>query len=209
MDEAPYPEFKPKERGLDFGVQIERGDLFDYDLEVKPLIEILVGRSVVSAINELQEEKEKEERKNNLDKYQKKRNAELMVTQRLEAKHKRKLDEADRRRLQKELFVKNQKEAGKKIIARRNAKETLLGLRNDLLNELEDLGFIRAEPTSDLKIKYEEWLYAQIVEALKLQANSQVAAVKLLEEEEKKLANEHKKFIEEEMSRRQGILDER
>ena len=163
MDEAPYPEFKPKERGLDFGVQIERGDLFDYDLEVKPLIEILVGRSVVSAINELQEEKEKEERKNNLDKYQKKRNAELMVTQRLEAKHKRKLDEADRRRLQKELFVKNQKEAGKKIIARRNAKERLLGLRNDLLNELEDLGFIRAEPTSDLKIKYEEWLYAQIV----------------------------------------------
>lgn len=73
-------------------MQIERGDLFDYDLEVKPLIEILVGRSVVSAINELQEEKEKEERKNNLDKYQKKRNAELMVTQRLEAKHKRKLD---------------------------------------------------------------------------------------------------------------------
>lgn len=190
-------------------MQIEKGDLFDYDLEVKPLIEILVGRSVVSAINELQEEKEKEERKNNLDKYQKKRNAELMVTQRLEAKHKRKLDEADRRRLQKELFVKNQKEAGKKIIARRNAKESLLGLRNELLNELEDLGFIRAEPTSDLKIKYEEWLYAQIVEALRLQANSQVAAVKLLEEEEKKLASEHKKFIEEEMARRQGILDER
>lgn len=85
------------------------------------------------------------------------------MTQRLEAKHKRKLDEADRRRLQKELFVKNQKEAGKKIIARRNAKESLLGLGNELLNELEDLGFIRAEPTSDLKIKYEEWLYAQIM----------------------------------------------
>jgi hypothetical protein len=109
VDEAPYPEFKPRERGLDFGVQIERGDLFDFDLEVKPLIEILVGRSVVSAMNELQEEKERDERKNNLDKYQKKRNAELMVTQRLEAKHKRKLEEAERRRLQKELYVKNQK----------------------------------------------------------------------------------------------------
>jgi radial spoke head protein 3 len=111
-------------------VQIERGDLFDFDLEVKPLIEILVGRSVVSAMNELQEEKERGGCKHNLDKYQKKRNAELMVTQRLEAKHKRKLEEAERRRLQKELFVKNQKEAGKKIIARRNAKESLLGLKN-------------------------------------------------------------------------------
>lgn len=103
-----------------------------------------MGRSVVSAINELQEEKEREERRSSLDKYQKKRNAELMVTQRLEAKHKRKLEEAERRKLQKELYIKNQKEAGKKIIARRNAKETLLGLRGDVLSELEDEGYLRA-----------------------------------------------------------------
>ena len=32
-----------------------------------------------------------------------------MVTQRLEAKHKRKKEESERRRLQKKLFVKNQK----------------------------------------------------------------------------------------------------
>jgi hypothetical protein len=64
------------------------------------------------------------------------------------------------------------------------------------LNELEDLGYLRAEPTSDLKIKYEEWLYAQIMEALKFQTDSQTAAIKVLEEEEKKLAQEHKKFIE-------------
>ena len=32
VDEAPYPEFKPRERGLDYGVQIERGDLFDFHL---------------------------------------------------------------------------------------------------------------------------------------------------------------------------------
>lgn len=132
-----------------------------------------MGRSVVSAINELQEEKETDERKNNLDKYQKKRNAELMVTQRLEAKHKRKLEETDRRKLQKELFIKNQKETGKKIIARKNAKETLLGFKNDLFNELEDSGYLRSEPTSDLKIKYEEWLYQKIMEALHFQASSQ------------------------------------
>ena len=59
--------------------------------------------------------------------------------------------------------MKNQKQAGKKIIARRNAKEALLGFKNDLLNELEDAGYLRAEPTSDLKIKYEEWLYEKIM----------------------------------------------
>lgn len=45
------------------------------------------------------------------------------------------------------------------------------------------------------------------MEALRFKADSQSAAIKILEEEEKKLAQEHKKFIEEEMSRRQGILD--
>lgn len=82
----------------------------------------MVGRSVVSAINELQEEKEKSERGENLDNYQKKRNAELMVIQRLEAKDKRKNEEAERRRLQKKVYVQNQKEAGKKMIARKNTK---------------------------------------------------------------------------------------
>ena len=96
-----------------------------------------------------------------------------MVTQRLEAKHKRKLEEAERRKLQKELFIKNQKETGKKIISRKNAKETLLGFKNDLFNELEDSGYLRSEPTSDLKINYEEWLYQKIMEALHFQASSQ------------------------------------
>jgi hypothetical protein len=54
---------------------------------------------------------------------------------------------------------------------------------------------LSSEPTKDLKIKYEEWLYAQIIEALKFEADSKAAAVKILEEEEKKLAEEHKKFI--------------
>ena len=45
-----------------------------------------------------------------------------MVTQRLEAKHKRKQEEAERRKLQKKLYIKNQKQAGKKLIARKNTK---------------------------------------------------------------------------------------
>lgn len=158
----------------------------------------MIGRSVVTAINELQEEKEKEERRDNLDVYQKKRNAELMVTQRLEAKHKRKNEEAERRRLQKNLYVKNQKEAGKKIIAKRNTKESLLGLKNDILNELEDAGYLRAEPTSDLKIQYEEWLYEKIMDALNFQAESERTVEKMINEEEKKIADEHEQAIREE-----------
>lgn len=61
-------------------------------------------------------------------------------------------------------------------------------MKNDLFNELEDAGYLRAEPTSDLKIKYEEWLYEKIMEALSFQAQTQSAAEKLIKEEEKRIA---------------------
>lgn len=52
-----------------------------------------------------------------------------MATQRLEVKHKRNDEEADRRRLQKDIYTQNKKEAGKKFIARKAAKSCLLGLK--------------------------------------------------------------------------------
>lgn len=59
-----------------------------------------------------------------------------MVTQRLEAKSKRKKEEVDRRKLQKEIFVKNKKEATRKLISRKNAKHCLLNLKRELLSDL-------------------------------------------------------------------------
>ena len=44
---------------------------------------------------------------------------------------------------------------------------------------------------------------------LRFKAQSKAAAIGLLEQEQKRMADQHRKFIEEEMGRRQGILDER
>ena len=60
-----------------------------------------------------------------------------MQTQRLEVKNNRKLDEAKRRVLQKQTYVKNKKITTKKLIARKNAKHGLLNLRNEVIDELE------------------------------------------------------------------------
>ena len=57
-------------------------------------------------------------------------------------------------------------------MSRRNAKQSLLGLKNQIFNELEEAGYLRAQPTTDLKIKYEEWLYEKIMEALNFQAQT-------------------------------------
>jgi hypothetical protein len=39
-------------------LQIEEGDLFDFDEEVEPMIEVLVGRTLEQAIMEVMEEKQ-------------------------------------------------------------------------------------------------------------------------------------------------------
>ena len=51
------------------------------------------------------------------------------------------------------------------------------------MNELEDSGYLRAEPISDLKIKYEEWLYEKIMEALNFKEESERTVEKMISEE--------------------------
>lgn len=67
-----------------------------------------------------------------------------MVSQRLEAKYKRKQEESQRRKLQRQIYIKNQKQMAKKILSRKNGKSCLLGLKNEIYGELEDAGYLKA-----------------------------------------------------------------
>lgn len=77
-----------------------------------------------------------------------------MQTQRLENKHNRKQDEAKRRVLQKDTYVKNKKIATEKLIARKNAKHNLINLRNEVLGSLEEEGFLREDTYLSLRVQY-------------------------------------------------------
>lgn len=79
----------------------------------------MVGQSLVKARNELQEETEKVDHEKKLSDFNKKRNAELMVTQRLEAQRKRKTEEAERRVLQHKVHQEQKKALLKKVISHR------------------------------------------------------------------------------------------
>lgn len=41
MDRPPTPLFIPAKSGRDMETQIEEGDLFDFDFEVEPILEVL------------------------------------------------------------------------------------------------------------------------------------------------------------------------
>jgi len=61
IPKPPTPKYVPKKTGIDKITQIEDYDLFDYDREVQPILNVLLTKSVEQAILEVEEETELEE----------------------------------------------------------------------------------------------------------------------------------------------------
>ncbi len=59
LDQAPDPEFKPIPKGIDAETQV--GELFDYELEIVPVLQTIVGKTLEQSRMELIEEEEKNE----------------------------------------------------------------------------------------------------------------------------------------------------
>jgi len=85
--------FVPRKIGEDKETQIEEGELFDFDYEVEPILQVLVGKIFEQARMEVLEEEEIRIMKEEQKRYDELRYAELIEAQRLEAFEKRQLEE--------------------------------------------------------------------------------------------------------------------
>lgn len=98
MDRPPSPLFMPAKVGVDQATQIEHGELFDFDMEVEPILEVLVGKTLEQSMMEVLEEEELQNLKRHKEEFRQRRNAELAEVQRLEAEERRKFEEKVRLR---------------------------------------------------------------------------------------------------------------
>lgn len=118
-------------------------------------------------------------------------------------------EESARRVLQKDTFVANRKIATKRLIARKNAKHNLLNLRDEVINGLEEEGFLREDTYVDLRVQYEGWLYEQIKMVVQHEASIEATAEGMVHEKEREIRGQHEGNIEKERKRRRDILEER
>jgi hypothetical protein len=58
LNRAPSPLYIPQKSGTDVATQIYEGDLFNFDYEVQPILEVLVGKTLEQALMEVNEEEE-------------------------------------------------------------------------------------------------------------------------------------------------------
>jgi hypothetical protein len=84
LDRPPSPLFVPAKSGLDKDTQIEAGDLFDFDLEVTPILDVLCGKTLEVSMLELLEEEEISAIRKRQEEFEMMRNSELTEVQRLE-----------------------------------------------------------------------------------------------------------------------------
>jgi hypothetical protein len=130
----------PAKIGVDIDTQIEEGDLFDFDSEVEPVLEVLVGKTLEQSMMEVLEEEELESLRRHQEDFEKRRNAEMLEVQRMEAAEKRRSDEMERRMQQQVAQREQDLSMMKKIISRSIAVSHLSSLKDRAFAHLNDAG---------------------------------------------------------------------
>lgn len=161
LDRPPSPLFIPQSTGKDIATQIEAGDLFDFDLEVKPIVETLVGKTVEQALLEVAEEEELAEIREQQREYEELRNAELIELQRLEEQERRLRAEKDRRMKQAQDSLQAEQEVAQKIAARAFAKSYLQDLVPSVFNNLRENGYFYDPVEHEIETSFMPWLMSQ------------------------------------------------
>uniref|UniRef100_A0A8C3KAY9 Radial spoke head 3 n=1 Tax=Calidris pygmaea TaxID=425635 RepID=A0A8C3KAY9_9CHAR len=166
LDRPATPLFIPAKTGKDVATQIEEGELFDFDIEVKPILEVLVGKTIEQALLEVMEEEELAQLWAHQRAYAELRNAELAEAQRLEEQDRRYREEQERRKLQHMQMLQKQKETTEKIAARAFAQRYLTDLIPSVFNNLRESGFFYDPIERDIETEFLPWLMTEVEETL-------------------------------------------
>jgi len=140
LDRPPSPLFMPAKVGVDIETQIEEGELFDFDREVEPVLEVLVGKTLEQSMMEVLEEEELASISRHQEEFEQLRNAELLEVQRMEAAEKRRADELERRMQQQRAQKEQDMSIMRKVISRNIAFDYLGGLKERAMKQLLDAG---------------------------------------------------------------------
>lgn len=189
LDRPPSPLFIRAKIGKDMETQIENGDLFDFDLEVNPLLEVLVNKTLHVSMLELMQEEELDAIRVQQLEFEAIRNTELAEVQRYENEGRRFQKEKERRVEQEKKRIVERQQLKEKIAARSFAQQYLTTLHEGLFDTLEQQGFFFDPVTKEIEDQYVGPLMSEVVslsnnnEAAKAMADELlIAAIKKAKE---------------------------
>lgn len=207
MDKPPTPEFIPNPAGLDKETQVEDNELFDFELEVEPFLEVIVAKALEAGRIEALEEWEKEELRKHKSTYESEREAELMEVQRMESSYNRRVKETKRRQLQQKTQLQVNIDTQKKLLARLISRDTLSSMKSSSLQLLVDSGILRNKKEQDLYATFLPHLFGITEEQIKERLKEKEILLGMLQESFNLYGKEHREAIVKEYQRRNKIAE--
>ena len=197
IDRAPDAIFIPNPEGETKCTQIWEGDplLFDYEREVEPILQVLVGKSIEHARIEVIEEYEGAILRKHNKEWQQVKEAELMETQRLEDARQRRNAEVDRRMMQMRLAKAQMINDEKRQISRGFAKSFLRTFKRDTLKVLIDQGALRRPKDLFMGTRFVPRLYNQVYSDMLMNDNYYEQMDETLNDVMVDLSKQHKAAI--------------
>ena len=180
-----------------------QGDLFDFDAEVEPILEVLVGKTLEQSMMEVMEEEELSNMRAHQEHFEQMRNAELAETQRLEESEKRRSEEKARRMQQEKERVAREQEVTQKVAARTFTKGFLSELKTSVVANLQDAGFFYDPLEAEVTNNFMPYLMSEMNNQLDTLSVARAIADQLLADAASR--NEQKA---EEMAKLQAEVDE-
>jgi hypothetical protein len=181
MDRPASPLFVRAKVGFDTATQIENGDLFDFDLEVEPLLEVLVGKTIHVSMLEIMQEEELEAIRLQQQEFETIRNIELAEVQRLEAEIKRKAQEKNRRIAQEQKRLADRRKLEQTIAARAFSNQFLGELHINVFDELEQKGHFYDPVQREVEDVFMTGMLQQLLTSTSSYAAASEIAAELLE----------------------------
>jgi hypothetical protein len=148
----------PRKTGADATTQIETGELFHFDYEVDPILEVVVGKVLEQSLMEVVEEEELAAMKAAQAHFEQIRHEELVITQRMEAAEIRKTEERSRRVAQEQARVGRERSVRVKVAASTFARGYLNGIVDDVFEKLQESGYFFDPVEREVESRFLPWL---------------------------------------------------
>lgn len=150
--------FVPRKSGVDKETQIEDGELFDFDFEAAPVLEVLVSKTLENAMVEVLEEAELAAIRAQQAEFETMRDAELAEVQRLESQVRRRAAEKERRVQQKKAHQQALVAMKEQVEARGIATGYMRDLQDSVFQTMEDQGLFFDSLEREVETNFMPWL---------------------------------------------------
>lgn len=161
LEEPPAPAFIPKKTGVDMETQVENEIVFNYDIDVMPILQVVISKTVEQSLMEVRQEEELR------DVSRKRENLEKKARMRAEEAAKLEKTEKNALRLKEQLLLesrqrhKREVSMQKKLASNVFAAKYLANLQEMVFTELEEANYL-SNPTRMNAEEFMPWLTASV-----------------------------------------------